>query len=50
MPSDELERHLEECAADNLIAITRKVGQKGSKVGVEQEGFRLPMPPVSKCC
>ncbi|XP_042241533.1 zinc finger MYND domain-containing protein 11-like, partial [Homarus americanus] len=45
MESDEVEKHLEECASDNLIAVTRKVGQKGSKVGVEQEGFRLPTPP-----
>ena len=44
--SDEVEKHLEECASDNLIAVTRKVGQKGSKVGIEQEGFRLPTPPV----
>ncbi|XP_045110404.1 zinc finger MYND domain-containing protein 11-like isoform X2 [Portunus trituberculatus] len=45
MESDEVEKHLEECASDNLIAVTRKVGQKGSKVGIEQEGFRLPTPP-----
>lgn len=45
--TDEVEKHLEECASDNLIAVTRKVGQKGSKVGIEQEGFRLPTPPVS---
>ncbi|KAK4292002.1 hypothetical protein Pmani_035213 [Petrolisthes manimaculis] len=37
MESDEVEKHLEECASDNLIAVTRKVGQKGSKVGIEQE-------------
>ncbi|KAK4290976.1 hypothetical protein Pmani_036170 [Petrolisthes manimaculis] len=48
MESDEVEKHLEECASDNLIAVTRKVGQKGSKVGIEQEGFRLPTPPVNE--
>ena len=37
---------MDEAANDNLIAVTRKVGQKGSKVGIEQEGFRLPTPPV----
>lgn len=47
LSADEVEKHLEECASDNLIAVTRKVGQKGSKVGIEQEGFRLPTPPVS---
>lgn len=47
--ADEVEKHLEECASDNLIAVTRKVGQKGSKVGIEQEGFRLPTPPVNIC-
>ncbi|CAL4127213.1 unnamed protein product, partial [Meganyctiphanes norvegica] len=45
MEQDEVEKHLDDCANDNLIAVTRKVGQKGSKVGVEQEGFRLPTPP-----
>lgn len=44
---DKVEKHLDECTLDNLIIVSRKVGQKGSKVGVEQEGFRLPTPPVS---
>lgn len=44
---DKVEKHLDECTLDNLIIVSRKVGQKGSKVGIEQEGFRLPSPPVS---
>ncbi|XP_076044943.1 zinc finger MYND domain-containing protein 11-like isoform X2 [Oratosquilla oratoria] len=44
MEASEVEKHLEDAASDNLIAVTRKVGQKGSKVGIEQEGFRLPNP------
>ncbi|RXG56046.1 Zinc finger MYND domain-containing protein 11 [Armadillidium vulgare] len=47
MEPDKVEKHLDECTLDNLIIVSRKVGQKGSKVGVEQEGFRLPTPPVS---
>lgn len=30
------------CVRDGLLKVIKKIGSKGSKVGVEQEGYKLP--------
>lgn len=45
--TDEVSRQLNYCIRDGLLKVIKKVGSKGSKVGVQQEGYRLPDEKVS---
>ena len=51
--TSETEKHLHYAVLDNLILSYTGIGAKGSKVGQEYEGFRIPdadeMNLVSKC-
>lgn len=40
-PSD-LEKQLNFAVSDGLIVVKKSVGCKGSKVGIEQDGYRVP--------
>jgi len=40
--SDEVRRQLNYCVRDGLVQFIKKVGHKGSKTGVVQEGYKLP--------
>lgn len=42
------ERQLGFAVRDDLLVSKKKVGSKGSKVGVEQEAFQLPEQPVQR--
>uniref|UniRef100_T1JNA1 Zinc finger MYND domain-containing protein 11 n=1 Tax=Strigamia maritima TaxID=126957 RepID=T1JNA1_STRMM len=44
----DLERQLSFALRDNLVRVTTKVGCKGSKQGVQQEGYRLPSGEVER--
>jgi hypothetical protein len=44
--SDEVRRQLNHCVRDGLVRLIKRVGFKGSKIGVEQEGYRLPQNMV----
>lgn len=46
-PND-LEKHLEYAVQDNLLELKKRLGCKGSKVGVEQEAYRIPEGDVEK--
>ncbi|XP_022252733.1 zinc finger MYND domain-containing protein 11-like isoform X2 [Limulus polyphemus] len=46
LKGNDLERQLNFAVRDNLVVIKKSVGCKGSKVGVEQDGYRLPDDPV----
>ncbi|KAK9500243.1 hypothetical protein O3M35_001537 [Rhynocoris fuscipes] len=39
---EEVTRQLGYCVRDGLLLITKRKGSKGSKLGVEQEGYKLP--------
>lgn len=40
--SDEVGRQINYCVRDGLLKVIKKIGSKGSKIGVEQEGYKLP--------
>ncbi|XP_014250879.1 zinc finger MYND domain-containing protein 11 [Cimex lectularius] len=42
---EEVVSQLDYCVRDGLLLITKRKGNKGSKVGVEQEGYKLPDAP-----
>jgi hypothetical protein len=44
--SDEVRRQLNHCVRDGLVRLIKRMGFKGSKIGVEQEGYRLPQNMV----
>lgn len=39
-------RQLNYCVRDGLLQLTKKIGFKGSKIGIEQEGYKLPKDKV----
>ncbi|KAK3923425.1 Zinc finger MYND domain-containing protein 11 [Frankliniella fusca] len=41
---DEVRRQLSYCVRDGLIRLVKRLGYKGTKIGVEQESYRLPKP------
>lgn len=43
---DEVRRQLNHCVRDGLVRLIKRMGFKGSKIGVEQEGYRLPQDTV----
>ncbi|XP_049843177.1 zinc finger MYND domain-containing protein 11-like isoform X3 [Schistocerca gregaria] len=43
---DEVRRQLNHCVRDNLIRMIKRIGCKGSKIGIEQEGYALPKEGV----
>lgn len=45
---DEVRRQLNHCVRDGLVLLIKRVGFKGSKIGVEQEGYRLPQNMLVK--
>ncbi|XP_069700462.1 zinc finger MYND domain-containing protein 11 isoform X2 [Periplaneta americana] len=45
---DEVRRQLNHCVRDGLIRLIKRMGYKGSKIGVEQEGYRLPQDTLEK--
>ncbi|KAK7791097.1 hypothetical protein R5R35_000516 [Gryllus longicercus] len=45
---DEVRRQLNHCVRDGLLRLIKRVGYKGSKIGVEQEGYRLPQDKLEK--
>lgn len=45
---EEVGRQLNYCVRDGLLILTKRVGNKGSKVGVETEGYKLPEEKVLK--
>lgn len=48
MSSEEVGRQLNYCVRDGLLILTKRVGNKGSKAGVETEGYKLPEEKVDK--
>jgi hypothetical protein len=44
--SDEVRRQLNHCVRDGLVRLIKRMGFKGSKIGIEQEGYRLPQDTV----
>ncbi|KAL1116398.1 hypothetical protein AAG570_004872 [Ranatra chinensis] len=42
MSEEEVTRQLGYCVRDGLLVITKRKGLKGKKLGVEQEGYKLP--------
>ncbi|XP_060856969.1 zinc finger MYND domain-containing protein 11-like [Metopolophium dirhodum] len=48
MSSEEVERQLNYCVRDGLLILTKKVGIKGSKAGVETKGYKLPEEKAEK--
>lgn len=44
--TDEVRRQLSYCVRDGLIRLVKRVGYKGTKIGVEQESYRLPKPKI----
>ncbi|PNF16454.1 Zinc finger MYND domain-containing protein 11 [Cryptotermes secundus] len=45
---DEVRRQLNHCVRDGLVRLIKRMGVKGSKIGVEQEGYRLPQDTLVK--
>ncbi|XP_021930541.1 zinc finger MYND domain-containing protein 11-like isoform X2 [Zootermopsis nevadensis] len=45
---DEVRRQLNHCVRDGLVRLIKRMGFKGSKIGVEQEGYRLPQNMLVK--
>ncbi|XP_063229877.1 zinc finger MYND domain-containing protein 11-like isoform X2 [Bacillus rossius redtenbacheri] len=45
---EETRRQLNYCVRDKLIRVIERVGSKGSKIGVKQEGYKLPQGGVEK--
>ncbi|XP_054271302.1 zinc finger MYND domain-containing protein 11 isoform X2 [Macrosteles quadrilineatus] len=45
---EEVTRQLNYCVRDGLLQLTKRVGFKGSKIGVETEGYNLPGETVEK--
>ena len=45
--ADEVGRQINYCVRDGLLKVIKKVGSKGSKIGIEQEGYKLPEDKVS---
>jgi len=45
--TEEVGRQLNYCVRDGLLILTKRVGNKGSKAGVETEGYKLPEEKVS---
>lgn len=45
---EEVVRQLGYCVRDGLLEQVKRVGFKGSKVGVEQEGYKLPREKIKK--
>lgn len=45
---DEVRRQLNHCVRDGLLRLIKRVGYKGSKIGIEQEGYRLPQDKLEK--
>jgi len=43
---EEVGRQLNYCVRDGLLILTKRVGNKGSKAGVETEGYKLPEEKV----
>jgi len=41
-----VERQLNHCVRDGLLILTTRVGNKGSKTGVETKGYKLPEEKV----
>ncbi|CAI6371186.1 unnamed protein product [Macrosiphum euphorbiae] len=48
MSKEDVERQLNYCVRDGLLILTKRVGNKGSKAGVETEGYKLPEEKVEK--
>lgn len=44
--TEEVGRQLNYCVRDGLLILTKRVGNKGSKAGVETEGYKLPEEKV----
>ena len=44
--TEDVERQLNYCVRDGLLILTKRVGNKGSKAGVETEGYKLPEEKV----
>jgi hypothetical protein len=44
--SDEVRRQLNHCVRDGLVRLVKRMGFKGSKIGIEQEGYCLPQNTV----
>ncbi|XP_071447495.1 zinc finger MYND domain-containing protein 11 [Hetaerina americana] len=45
---DEVKRQLMYCVRDGLIRLSKRLGCKGSKIGVPQEGYRLPKDKIER--
>ncbi|XP_065223247.1 zinc finger MYND domain-containing protein 11 isoform X2 [Planococcus citri] len=45
---DEVGRQINYCVRDGLLKVIKKVGSKGSKCGIEQEGYKLPEDKLEK--
>ncbi|XP_046396293.1 zinc finger MYND domain-containing protein 11 [Ischnura elegans] len=45
---DEVKRQLMYCVRDGLIRLSKQIGCKGSKIGVPQEGYRLPKDKIER--
>ncbi|XP_025416328.1 zinc finger MYND domain-containing protein 11-like isoform X1 [Sipha flava] len=48
MSPEEVGRQLNYCVRDGLLILTKRVGNKGSKAGVETEGYKLPEEKADK--
>ncbi|XP_008187263.1 zinc finger MYND domain-containing protein 11 [Acyrthosiphon pisum] len=48
MSPEEVGRQLNYCVRDGLLILTKRVGNKGSKAGVETEGYKLPEEKAEK--
>ncbi|XP_076330060.1 zinc finger MYND domain-containing protein 11-like [Tachypleus tridentatus] len=48
LTSSDLEQQLNLAVQDKLVVIKKSIGCKGSKVGVEQYGYKLPYSPVER--
>lgn len=45
---DEVGRQINHCVRDGLLKVIKKIGTKGSKMGLEQEGYKLPEDKLEK--
>lgn len=45
--TEEVGRQLNYCVRDGLLTLTKRVSNKGSKAGVETEGYKLPEEKVN---
>ncbi|XKL59684.1 hypothetical protein PGB90_000700 [Kerria lacca] len=45
---DEVGRQINYCVRDGLLKVIKKIGSKGSKIGIEQEGYKLPDDKLEK--